>query len=229
MSLLARLRAHVVDLTPLRVSRDFRLLFLGKSVSDFGDEIVAVAVPFQVYVITHSTLAVGLLGLCQLVPVFVFPIVGGAVADAVERRGLMLTTHVLLALMSLLMAFNAPFPQPDAALLAWQTAHDMASSVKPVLERWRARGGISTGVGFGLASGDAIIGNIGSPHYMNYTIIGDAVNVAARLVALAQPGELLISGAALRTAGAEATGAQPRGKLALRGRSEAVDVYAVTL
>src|SRR5204863_3176660 len=112
MSLLARLRAHVVDLTPLRVSRDFRLLFLGKSVSDFGDEIVAVAVPFQVYVITHSTLAVGLLGLCQLVPVFVFPIVGGAVADAVERRGLMLTTHVLLALMSLLMAFNATLAHP---------------------------------------------------------------------------------------------------------------------
>jgi hypothetical protein len=47
-SLLARLRAHVVDLTPLRVSRDFRLLFLGKSVSDFGDEIVATVVPFQV-------------------------------------------------------------------------------------------------------------------------------------------------------------------------------------
>ena len=112
MSLLARLRAHVVDLTPLRVSRDFRLLFLGKSVSDFGDEIVAVAVPFQVYVITHSTLAVGLLGLCQLVPVFVFPIVGGAVADAVERRRLMLTTHVLLALMSLLMAFNATLAHP---------------------------------------------------------------------------------------------------------------------
>ena len=105
----------------------------------------------------------------------------------------------------------------------------MARSVKPVLERWSARGGISTGVGFGLASGDAIIGNIGSPHYMNYTIIGDAVNVAARLVQLAQPGELLASGAALRAAGSEATGAKPRGKLALRGRSEAVDVYSVAL
>ena len=130
---------------------------------------------------------------------------------------------------NLLVAFNVPLPQPDAALLAWQTAHDMARSVKPVLERWSARGGISTGVGFGLASGDAIIGNIGSPHYMNYTIIGDAVNVAARLVQLAQPGELLASGAALRAAGSEATGAKPRGKLALRGRSEAVDVYSVAL
>ena len=75
-----------MDLTPLRESRDFRLLFIGKSVSDFGDEIVATVVPFQVYQLTHSTLAVGLLGLCALVPVFVFPIVGGAFADAVERR-----------------------------------------------------------------------------------------------------------------------------------------------
>ncbi len=88
---------------------------------------------------------------------------------------------------------------------------------------------MSTGVGFGLASGDAIIGNVGSPHFMSYTIIGDAVNVAARLVALAQPGELLASGAALRAAGKETAGAQPRGQLALRGRSEAVDVYSVTL
>ena len=130
---------------------------------------------------------------------------------------------------NLLTGFNVPFPQPDAGRRAWETAHDMARSVKPVLERWRSRGGTPTGVGFGLASGDAIIGNVGSPHYMNYTIIGDAVNVAARLVALAQPGELLASGPALHAAGGMAAGAQPRGKLALRGRSEAVDVYAVAL
>jgi class 3 adenylate cyclase len=130
---------------------------------------------------------------------------------------------------NLLVGFNVPFPQPDAASLAWLTAHDMARSVRPVLERWSARGGISTGVGFGLASGEAIIGNVGSPHSMSYTIIGDVVNVAARLVQLAQPGELLVSGAALRAAGKQAAGAQSRGKLALRGRSEAVDVYSVAL
>ena len=84
----SRCARHLMDLTPLRESRDFRLLFIGKSVSDLGDEIVATVVPFQVYQLTHSTLAVGLLGLCALVPVFVFPIVGGAFADAVERRRL---------------------------------------------------------------------------------------------------------------------------------------------
>ena len=130
---------------------------------------------------------------------------------------------------NLLTAFNVPFPQPDAGKLAWETAHDMASSVTPVLSRWSERGGTPTGVGFGLAAGDAIIGNVGSPHYMSYTIIGDAVNVAARLVQLAQPGELLVSGPAMRAAGELAATAQARGKMTLRGRTEAVDVYAVTL
>ena len=126
---------------------------------------------------------------------------------------------------NLLVGFNVPFPQPDAAALAWRAAHDMAASARPVLERWAGRG-MATGVGFGIASGDAILGNVGSSHYMNYTIIGDAVNVAARLVELAQPGELLVSGAVLKAAGQKAAG---RGMLPLRGRSEPVDVYSVML
>ena len=130
---------------------------------------------------------------------------------------------------NLLVGFNVPFPQPAAALLAWRTAHEMARSVKPVLERWSARGGIPTAVGFGMASGDAIIGNVGSPHYMSYTIIGDAVNVAARLVEMAKPSELLFSGPVLSAVGAAAGAAAPRGRIALRGRSEPVDVYSVTL
>src|SRR5947207_4204201 len=130
---------------------------------------------------------------------------------------------------NLLVGFNVPFPQPDAAALAWRAAQEMASSVKRVLNRWSERGGTPTGDGVGLAAGDAIIGNVGSPHYMSYTIIGDAVNVAARLVQLAQPDELLISGPALHAAGATASGARSRGKMALRGRTEPVEVYAVGL
>ena len=112
--LLARARDALVDLTPLKVSCDFRRLFIGRSISDFGDEVVMVVEPFQVYEITGSTLAVGLVGLAELVPVFVFPIVGGAFADALERRRLTITTHAILAVMSVLMAVNASL---DEAML----------------------------------------------------------------------------------------------------------------
>ena len=130
-----------MDLTPLRESRDFRLLFIGKSVSDFGDEIVATVVPFQVYQLTHSTLAVGLLGLCALVPVFVFPIVGGAFADAVERRRFVIVMHAILAVMSALMAVNATLDQP----LLWPLyvfatlSAGLYTFNRPAMSTWPAR------------------------------------------------------------------------------------------
>jgi MFS family permease len=140
-NLLARARGHLVDVTPMKVSRDFRLLFIGRSISDFGDEIVAVVVPFQVYELTRSTLAVGLLGLCQLVPVFVFPIVGGAVADAMERRKLALATHALLAVLSLLMAWNASLDEPMLwPLYVFATiSAGMYTFNRPNLSTWPAR------------------------------------------------------------------------------------------
>jgi MFS family permease len=138
---LARARSHLMDVTPLKVSRDFRLLFFGRSVSDFGDEIVGVVVPFQVYEITGSTLAVGMLGLAALIPVFVFPIVGGAVADAVDRRRLALLTHVLLAGLSICMALNASLERP----LLWPLyvftflAAGIYTFNRPNLSTWPAR------------------------------------------------------------------------------------------
>jgi MFS family permease len=130
-----------MDVTPLRESRDFRLLFLGKSVSDFGDEIVATVVPFQVYALTHSTLAVGMLGLCQLVPVFVFPIVGGAVADAVERRRLVIVMHAFLAVLSALMAVNAALPEPHLwPLYVFATlSAGLYTFNRPAVSTWPAR------------------------------------------------------------------------------------------
>jgi MFS family permease len=139
--ILQRARGHLMDLTPLKVSRDFRLLFFGHSVSNFGDEIVAVAIPFQVFQLTGSTLAVGLLGLAALVPVFVFPIVGGAFADALERRKLVTVTHAILAGMSGLMAVNAALPHP----LLWPMyvftflAAGLYTFNRPALDTWPAR------------------------------------------------------------------------------------------
>lgn len=132
---------------------------------------------------------------------------------------------------ALLVGFNVPFPQPDAALRAWRTARDMVAGFAPVLTRWTRRGGLSTGVGIGIASGEAIIGNIGSTHHMAYTIIGDAVNTAARLMQMAKAGELLFSGQVFERV-REATAplvAVSKGNIALRGKLEPTPVYSIEL
>jgi MFS family permease len=137
----ARMRTHLVDLTPMRVSPQFRRLFIGKSISDFGDEIVAVVLPFQVYQLTGSSFAVGMLGLAQLIPVFVFPVVGGAFADALERRRLLTITYALLANMSLLMAANAMLPEPmlwPLYAFAFVSA-GIYTFNRPALDTWPAR------------------------------------------------------------------------------------------
>ena len=78
---------------PLRTSRDFRLLFFGGSVSFFGSMVTYVAVPFQVYELTGSTVAVGMLGVAELLPLIAFGLWGGALADAVDRRRMVLATE----------------------------------------------------------------------------------------------------------------------------------------
>src|ERR1044072_3693695 len=96
-----------IDLGPLRRHRAFRRLVVGQTISTFGTEITAVAAPFQLFELTHSTLQVGLLSLCELVPLLTLTIVGGAIADAIDRRRMLLVTEVLLALVALGFAFNA--------------------------------------------------------------------------------------------------------------------------
>jgi len=96
----ARVRGLAVDLTPLRASRDYRLLWLGEIVSHTGRHITVVALPFQVFLITRSPLAVGLIGAVQVVPLVVFSLAGGVIADRVDRRKLLAATQVGLAAVS---------------------------------------------------------------------------------------------------------------------------------
>ena len=81
------MRGLLLDLTPLR-GREFRLLFIGQMVSFFGSMITFVALPFQLYELTGSTLAVGALGVCEFIPIVTVALVSGALADAVDRRTL---------------------------------------------------------------------------------------------------------------------------------------------
>ncbi len=109
---LGRLRGLAIDLSPLKASRQFRLLFIGESVSDLGSRVTMVAVPFQVYQLTKSPLAVGLLALFELVPLLTLSLIGGAIADAVERRRLLLMVYLVLPFFSLALAWNAQLEEP---------------------------------------------------------------------------------------------------------------------
>src|SRR5438270_130691 len=111
------LRRAALDLSPLRESPPFRRLWAGQSISYVGSEIAFVAVAIQLYDLTYSTLDVGLLSLCALMPLLVVPIVGGAIADAVDRRRLLLRTETGLAVVSVLLAGNALLPRPQVLAL----------------------------------------------------------------------------------------------------------------
>jgi MFS family permease len=101
-----------VDITPLRVSRDYRLLFAGQMVSWLGRQLTIVAVPIEVYDITRSSFAVGLVGAAALGPLVVLSLAGGAIADAIDRRRLLLVTQVLLGATSAGLALNAQASHP---------------------------------------------------------------------------------------------------------------------
>jgi MFS family permease len=102
----------LVDPAPLRLDREYRLLFSGQAISIAGRMITAVVLPYQVYVLTHDVLAVGALSLVQLVPILVFTLGGGAAADAMDRRKLLLITQVALAVVTLGLAAVALLPVP---------------------------------------------------------------------------------------------------------------------
>jgi MFS family permease len=105
-------RAFTIDVRPLRSSREFRLLWTGQSISYIGSQVAAVALPFQAYELTHSSLAVGLIGACELAPMLLLSLVGGALADARDRRRLVLEAELGLMAVSLLLMANALLRHP---------------------------------------------------------------------------------------------------------------------
>jgi MFS family permease len=121
--------AVAVDIGLLRRRRDFGLLVLGQTVSEAGSMATFVAVPFQVFERTGSSLAVGLLGVAEFAPIIVLALVGGALADAFDRRRLVQVAEVGAALAAGALLVNAALPDPQlwvlylcAALMAAFTA-----------------------------------------------------------------------------------------------------------
>jgi len=112
---MARLWRHVlVDVSPLRRSRDLRCLAAGQLLSTLGAQLTMVAVAYQVYALTRSSLAVGLVSLVQLLPLIAGALLGGSLADAAERRRVLLGAQLLTLLCSAGLAVNA-----DTGPLLW--------------------------------------------------------------------------------------------------------------
>jgi MFS family permease len=107
----------LVDTTPLRESRDFRLLFTGQLVSVIGTQLTVVAIPYQVYSMTHSTLQVGAISLAQLIPFLFGALSAGPIGDAVDKRRIMIWTAAAMMLTSGAMAVNAAVAHPSLVVL----------------------------------------------------------------------------------------------------------------
>src|SRR6266550_6417032 len=97
----------LADITPLRESADFRRLCVGQLISFLGSQLAIVAVPYQVFRLTHSSFQVGLVSLAQLGPLLVGSLIGGDVADRMDRRRLIMAMQVAQAATSVALALNA--------------------------------------------------------------------------------------------------------------------------
>jgi adenylate cyclase len=131
----------------------------------------------------------------------------------------------------LMLGFGVPLEQPDSPQRAVRAAREMLTRFAALAVAWKERYQIEAGLGIGINEGDVVAGNIGSASYMNYTIIGDAVNIAARLCQRARAGEMLFSSTlkhSLDALGID-VGALRLPPLQLRGRTHPIDIFCVPL
>jgi class 3 adenylate cyclase len=143
----------------------------------------------------------------------------GAATTVVLEQGGTIDKFMGDAMMAL---FNTPTRQPDHALRACRAALAMQQAIAPIA----ATAADLPRFGIGIASGRALVGNIGSEAVRNFTAIGDTVNLAARLQTRAAQGQVLLSGPLYAQVQAQAI-VQPLGQLQLKGKAELVDTYAL--
>jgi len=86
--------------------RDFRLLWIGLLISNIGSQMQFTAINWHIFILTHSAVALGLVGLSRFLPIAIFSLVGGAVADTHNRKKILLITQTVLTLLSFLLAFT---------------------------------------------------------------------------------------------------------------------------
>jgi MFS family permease len=159
-------RRIAVDVAPLRASRDFRLLVLGNFVTGLGTQATLVALPYQLYVQTRSPLLTGLLGAVELGPLVAMSLYGGALADRLDRRRLLLADQLALVVIAAALAGGAFAGRPPLALLyvlaallaGFSAVQNVARSaiVPNVVDAARLRGALA--LNFGLYQLTMVVG-----------------------------------------------------------------------
>ena len=139
----------------------------------------------------------------------------GAAANAIRGTGGTIDRFAGDAILAL---WNAPSDQPDHVRRALAGALAMRDAA--------VQAGTDLGYGVGVHTGEAMVGNLGSDRYQNFTAIGDTVNVAARLQSQAKAGEVICSAAVLASAG-DGVRATSLGALELKGRKGTIEAYRV--
>jgi CheY-like chemotaxis protein/HAMP domain-containing protein len=131
----------------------------------------------------------------------------------------------------LLIGFGVPFPQEDAPKRAVKAAIDMQSAFEEVFTKWKNCYEGTFGLGIGINKGEMIVGNVGSSNYMNYTIIGDTVNVASRLTGQARKGEIILSESVFHALGnfSENLPIEPLAPVQLKGKALPQQIYRLSL
>jgi MFS family permease len=154
-----------VDLSVLRDSRNLRLLILGEVFSSLGAQAALVAIPYQIFTLTHSAALVGLLGLVELIPIVACSLLAGAMADRIERRKMMFTAQAVIFTAAALLAVGGFAGHPPVAvvyllaglLAAGSTIDNVTrSAIVPALAGDRLRAALS--LNYGLYQVAAVVG-----------------------------------------------------------------------
>jgi MFS family permease len=186
-----------LDLTPLRRYSAFRRLWFGQGVSFIGTEIAEVALAYQMYQLTNSKLAVGLISLTHLVPLLSLTVIGGAIADAVDRRRLMQVQQIGMVCGSVGLAANAALAHPHVwALYAAQLVISSSFSIGVGAQRsmtpqlvdehnFLAASALNSVTSqFGAVGGPALAGILLKFVELQWIYLADAVSYAGALVAV---------------------------------------------
>lgn len=188
---------HLIDISPLKTNRDYSLLYCGQFISFIGTMITGVALPWQIYQLTHSSLMVGLLSLVQLLPLLITALLGGVFADRYNRRKLVILSECILMIGCAALVGNAYQTHSSLALIYFVAAIMSAITGlhRPAFEsmtqqlvnadNYKAVGALSSfKFSFCMIAGPAIGGLLIARYGLTLTYIADLITFFASLMTL---------------------------------------------